>query len=81
MLVVPLPGSCRKRGGRLVNGVAQVAPLLLECARKCQHLRSKGPAKQQLGMAEPVGAQRISQLQEAVAECTNVDVAIRSGFG
>ena len=81
VLVVPLLGFCRKRGGCLVNGVAQVAPLLLERARMCQHLRSKGPAEQQLGRAETVGARRVSELQEASAECIDVDVAIRRGFG
>ena len=59
VLVVPLPGFCRKRGGCLVNGVAQIAPILLERARMCQHLRSKGPAEQQLGRAETVGARRV----------------------
>ena len=54
VLVVPLLGFCRKRGGCLVNGVAQVAPLLLERARVCQHLRSKGPAEQQLGRLKPL---------------------------
>ena len=80
-LVVPLPGFCRKRGSCLVNSVAQVAPRLLECATMCQQLRSKGPAEQQLGRAETVGARRISKLQEASAEWIDVDVAIRSGFG
>ena len=82
VFVMPLPGFCRKIaiGGCLVNGVAQVAPLLLECARMCHHLRSKGPAEQQLGTAETVGTRRISELQEAGTECIDIDVAIRSGF-
>ena len=79
--VVPLPGFCPKRGGCLVNSVAQVTPLVLECARICQHLQSKRPAEQQLGKAETVGARRTSELQEAGAECIDFDVAIRRVFG
>ena len=43
----------------------------------------KGPAEQQLRRAETVGARRVSELQEAGAECIHVDVnsvAIRRWF-